>query len=90
MVLEVRGYPCGRKVESCFPGGSAGKESACSARDLSSIHGLGRFPGERKGYQLQYSGLKEYHRLFSPWGHKELDMTQQLSLEICRAKVIKK
>ena len=73
-----------------FPGGSAGKESACSARDLSSIHGLGRFPGERKGYQLQYSGLKEYHRLFSPWGHKELDMTQQLSLEICRAKVIKK
>ena len=30
-----------------FPGGSAGKESACSAGDLGSIPGLGRSPGER-------------------------------------------
>ena len=35
-----------------FPGGSAGKESACNARDLSSVPGLGRSPGERKGYPL--------------------------------------
>ena len=28
-----------------FPGGSAGKESACSVRDLSLIPGLGRSPG---------------------------------------------
>ena len=41
-----------------FPGGSAGKESACNARDLSSVPGLGRSPGERKGYPLQYSGLE--------------------------------
>ena len=41
-----------------FPGGSAGKESACSARDLGLILGLGRSPGERKGYPLQYSGLE--------------------------------
>ena len=41
-----------------FPGGSAGKESACSERDLGSIPGLGRSPGERKGYPLQYSGLE--------------------------------
>ena len=39
-----------------FPCGSAGKESACSAGDLGSIPGLGRCPGERKGYSLQYSG----------------------------------
>ena len=32
-----------------FPGGSAGKESACNAGDLSSIPGLGRFPGEGHG-----------------------------------------
>ena len=38
-----------------FPGGSAGKESACNAGDLGSIPGLGRFPGEGKGYPLQYS-----------------------------------
>jgi len=37
-----------------FPCVSAGKESACSARDLSSIPGLGRSPGEGKGYPLQY------------------------------------
>ena len=29
-----------------FPGGSDDKESACSVIDLSSIHGLGRSPGE--------------------------------------------
>ena len=41
-----------------FPYGSAGKESACNARDLGSIPGLGRSPGEGKGYLLQYSGLE--------------------------------
>ena len=41
-----------------FPGSSAGKESACNAGDLGSIPGLGRSPGERKGYLLQYSGLE--------------------------------
>ena len=40
-----------------FPGGSDGKESACSAGDLCLIGGLGRSPGEGKGYPLQYSGL---------------------------------
>ena len=41
-----------------FPGGSEGKESACNAGDLGSIHGLGRSPGEGYGYPLQYSGLE--------------------------------
>ena len=41
-----------------FPGGSAGKESACSVGDLGSIPGLGRSPGEGNGYPLQYSGLQ--------------------------------
>jgi len=41
-----------------FPGGSAGKESACNVGNLSLIPGLGRFPGEGNGYSLQYSGLK--------------------------------
>ena len=40
-----------------FPGSSAGKESACHAGDLGSIPGLGKSPGEGKGYPLQYSGL---------------------------------
>ena len=41
-----------------FPCGSAGKESACNAGDLSLIPGLGRSPGGGKGYPLQYSGLE--------------------------------
>ena len=41
-----------------FPGGSAVKESACNVGDLDSIPGLGRPPGEGKGYPLQYSGLE--------------------------------
>ena len=34
------------------------KKSTCNVRDLSSIPGLGRSPGERKGYPLQYSCLE--------------------------------
>ena len=38
-----------------FPGGSNGKESACSVGDQSSIPGLGRSPGEGSGNSLLYS-----------------------------------
>ena len=41
-----------------FPGGSAGKESACNAGDLGSIPGLGRSPGGGHGNPLQYSCLE--------------------------------
>ena len=40
-----------------FPCVSAGKESAFNAGDPGSIPGLGRSPGEGKGYLFQYSGL---------------------------------
>ena len=42
---------------SCFPCGSDGKESTWNAGDLGLILGLGRSPGEGKGYPLQYSCL---------------------------------
>ena len=38
-----------------FPGGSVGKESACNARDPSSIPGLERSAGKGIGYPVQYS-----------------------------------
>ena len=47
--------------------GSAGKESACNAGDLSSIPRLGRSPGEGKGYLLQYSGLENSQRVQHDW-----------------------
>ena len=40
-----------------IPGGSDGKESACTAGDLGLNPRSGRSPGERNGYSLQYSGL---------------------------------
>ena len=46
------------QAKLCFPGGSDGKESACNVGDLGSIPGLGRSPGEGKGYPLHYSGLE--------------------------------
>ena len=42
-----------------FSGGSAGKESTCSVGDLGLIIGLGRSPGEGKGYPLQYFDLED-------------------------------
>ena len=41
-----------------FPCSSAGNESARNVGDLGPIPGLGRSPGEEKGYLLQYSGLE--------------------------------
>ena len=43
-----------------FHGDSAGKESACNVGDLGLVPGLGRSPGEGKGYLIQYSGLKNF------------------------------
>ena len=48
ILKPIKGFPCG----------SVGKESTCSVGDLGSIPGLGRSPGEGKGYPLQYSGLE--------------------------------
>ena len=53
-----------------FPCGSAGKESAGNVGDLGLIPGLGRSPGEGKGYPLQYSGLE------ISMDYKESDMTE--------------
>ena len=47
--------PYGR---SGFPGGSEGKEPACSAGDLSSIPRSGKSPGEGKGNPFQYPCLE--------------------------------
>ena len=45
-------------LDKGFPGGSDGKESACSVGDPGSISGLGRSPGEGNGKPLQYFRLE--------------------------------
>ena len=44
-----------------FPSSSAGKESACNARDPGSISGSGRSPGGRHGNSLHCSCLENSH-----------------------------
>ena len=63
-----------------FPSGSKSKESACNVGDLDLIPGLGRSPREGNGYPLQYSDVEHSRDYIVPWGHTELDMTEQLSL----------
>ena len=67
-----------------FPVGSDGKESACNVGDLDLIPMLGRSPAGGHGNPLQYSCLENPHGQrslvgYNPWGHKELNMTEQLS-----------
>ena len=64
-----------------FPGGSDGKESACSTGDLGLIPGLGRSPGGGHGNPLQYSCLESPHGQrslvgYSPWDRKKLDTNE--------------
>ena len=42
------------------------KESACNVGDLGSVPGLGRSPGEGKGYPHWYSGLENTMDCMSP------------------------
>ena len=44
-------------LQCCIPGGSDGKQSACSTGDPDLIPGLGRSTGEGNGNPLQYSCL---------------------------------
>ena len=55
-----------------LPENSVGKES-WNAGDSGSIPGLGRSPGEGKGYPLQYCGLRNFMG-----GLRELDTTERL------------
>ena len=71
-----------------FPGGSDGKESACTVGDLGLVPGLGRSPGGGHGNPHQYSCLEYPHGQrslvgYSPWSCIELDMTEQLSTAQC-------
>ena len=56
------------------------KNLLANARDLSSIPGLGKSTGEGNVYPLQYSDLENSMDCIVHGCHKELDMTEQLSL----------
>ena len=66
-----------------FPGDSAGKESAYNVGDL------GLIPWRRERLPTPVFWPGEFHGLYSPWGYKELDTTEQLSLHSQVALVVK-
>ena len=71
--IVIEGFPCGLV-------GKFGKESGCNVGDLGSIPGLGRSPGERERLPIPVFWPGEFHGLYSPWGRKELDMIEGLSI----------
>ena len=67
--------------------GSDSKKSACNAGDLGLIPELGRSPGEENGNPPQYSLPGESHGQrslagYSPWGHKELEIIERLTVSL--------
>ena len=50
--------------------------------DLGSSPGLGRSPGEGKGYPLQYSGLENSMDIIVHGGHRESDTAEPLVLSL--------
>ena len=71
--LEI-GYPLQFSWASLVA--QLGKKSACNAGDLGLIPGLERSPGEGKGYPPSILAWR------IPWGHKEWDRTEWLSLSL--------
>ena len=58
LILPTYSFSAGAPLQSGFPGGSDGKESACSAQDLGSTPKSGKSSGKENGYPLQYSCLE--------------------------------
>ena len=68
-------------VGAGFPGGLVGKESACNVGDL------GLVPWRRAWLPTPIFLPGEFHGQrslagYSPWGHRELDITEQLTLSL--------
>ena len=62
-----------------FPCGSAGKESTCSGRPGFNPW-VGKIPWRRERLPIPVLWFGEFRGLYSSWGRKESDTTEQLSL----------
>ena len=70
-----------------FLGALDSKQSASNVGDPGSIPGSGRSPGEGDGFSTPVFLPGEFHgqrslASYSPWGHKEVHTTEQLSTHI--------
>ena len=70
-----------------FPGGSDSKESVCNAGDLRFNPWFGKIPWRREWQPTPMFLPGEFHGQgslvgYSPWGLKELDVTEKLTLSL--------
>ena len=61
------------------------QETTCNGGDPGLIPGLGRTPGGRKGYQLQYFNMENSMDCIVHGGFQPSDTTEQLSLSALQA-----
>ena len=75
-LLLVWGWPM------TFEGFPDGKESACKCKRLGFDPWVGKIPWRMERLLTPVFWAGEFHGLYSPWGFKELDRTEQLSLSL--------
>ena len=63
-----------------FPGGSASKKICLQCRRLGFDPWGGTIPWRRERLPTPVFWPRKFHGLYCPWGHKELDTTEWLSL----------
>ena len=80
------------QVISGFPSGPVIKNPSVSAGDAGSIPGLGRSPGERMATHSSILPWKSHGQRslagFSPWGCREVDMTEHTLAHALGDKVV--
>ena len=74
-------------MTSGLPWWLSGKDPICQCRRLRFNSWVGKIPWRRKWLATSVLLLGEFHRQrtlagYSPWGHKESDMTEQLTLSL--------
>ena len=78
------------EVKGIFPGGSVGKESTCNAGNPGLIPGWGRSSEKEMATYSNNLAWRIYQQRslagYSPWGHKESDMTKHLSILLYQVK----
>ena len=66
-----------------YPDSSVGKESACNADRRPQLDSwVGKIPWRRERLPTPVFWPGEFHELYSPWGCKELDVTERLSFSL--------
>ena len=77
---QLRLYTSTARGVGGFPGSLVGKESTCKGRRPQFNSWVGKICWRRERLPTLVFWLGEFHGLYSPWGRKESDTTEQLSL----------